>query len=281
MSASHNRVPEAAQAVNKVAPASSREADGASSEMGTQPKGADQKAPQNPVDPQQGDRIDPGMAREQRINPWDVIPPEPMAGLKKVPGHEAGVEEYNRAMKHLLGLGTKRDSASGMAMLQKAAEKGNPAAQEVLAVSYKNGVNIGKDLRKAFFWYNKAAESGSTTAMMALGYSYSRGDWLEKSAQKAFAWFESAAKRGNSDGQLMVGMCYSKGDGVQKDPKLAQFWFQRSADANNRIGQYYLAECYIHGQGVTPNAVKANYWLKRSADNGYEPALKALKGRKR
>ena len=47
---------------------------------------------------------------------------------------------------------------------QKAADAGNSAAQKNLAICYKNGNGVVKDIKKAVWWWQKAADAGNSGA---------------------------------------------------------------------------------------------------------------------
>jgi TPR repeat protein len=56
----------------------------------------------------------------------------------------------------------------GFDALIKAAERNDVQAQVFLASAYKDGIEIGKDLKAAEYWYEKAAYSGTQEAMISL-----------------------------------------------------------------------------------------------------------------
>jgi TPR repeat protein len=55
-----------------------------------------------------------------------------------------------------------------------------------LALCYKNGEGIEKNLEKAFDWYQKAAENDIKEAIFNLALLYENGEGTKKNLEKAF-----------------------------------------------------------------------------------------------
>lgn len=62
-----------------------------------------------------------------------------------------------------------KDYEKAFSSFQKAADKGNAAAQSALAALYYNGEGVEEDEAAAALWYSRAAEHGRTDAQFALG----------------------------------------------------------------------------------------------------------------
>ena len=151
---------------------------------------------------------------------------------------------------------------------QKAADAGNSAAQKNLAICYKNGNGVVKDIKKAVWWWQKAADAGNSTAQNSLAYRYFAGDGVEKDVEKAVYWCQKAADAGYSAAQYRLAFCFLKGDGVEKDVEKAVYWWQKAADAGYSAAQYCLAFCFLKGDGVEKDVEKAVYWWQKAADAG-------------
>ena len=151
---------------------------------------------------------------------------------------------------------------------QKAADAGNFAAQKNLAICYKNGNGVVKDIKKAVWWWQKAADAGNSTAQNSLAYRYFAGDGVEKDVEKAVYWCQKAADAGYSAAQYRLAFCFLKGDGVEKDVEKAVYWWQKAADAGDSDAQNSLAFRYFKGDGVEKDVEKAVYWWQKAADAG-------------
>jgi TPR repeat protein len=55
---------------------------------------------------------------------------------------------------------------------EKAANLGHYIAQYNIAISYKNGIGVDKDINKAFEIFNQLAERGNVEGIMMLGACY-------------------------------------------------------------------------------------------------------------
>ena len=66
------------------------------------------------------------------------------------------------------GIGTIVNKQKAFGLYQKAANMENSMAQYNLALMYKNGKGVGKDVDQAIYWYNKSAENGEQVAQRNL-----------------------------------------------------------------------------------------------------------------
>ena len=80
---------------------------------------------------------------------------------------------------------------------RKAAEAGDPEAQNRLGDNYYFGHGVGQDDDLAFVWYRKAAKQGNAVAQGNLGFMYEDGRGVEKDGAQAAAWYRKAAEQGD------------------------------------------------------------------------------------
>ena len=129
---------------------------------------------------------------------------------------------------------------AGLALMQKAARLGHPAAQFHLARLYESGgAGLKKDETEARRWTEQAARGGDSKAMHNLALYYFEGVGGAKDPAAAALWFRRAADRGVTDSQYNLGRLYEEGYGVAKDPDAAYRWYQlaaRSGDAEALAG---------------------------------------------
>ncbi len=88
---------------------------------------------------------------------------------------------------------------AALAELSLRAEKGNPSAQNNLALMYAEGRGVTQDIAQAAIWYRKAAEQGLDVAQNALGVMYGNGKGVPQDYSEARKWFQLAAAQGNAD----------------------------------------------------------------------------------
>ncbi|NRB11254.1 MAG: sel1 repeat family protein [Rickettsiaceae bacterium] len=88
-------------------------------------------------------------------------------------------------------------SCSDITNLEKLAnEKNDPTAQTTLALCYKDGENIEKDLVKAAELLQKSADQGHAAAQNILALMYYHGDGVSKDLKKSVGLFQKAADQG-------------------------------------------------------------------------------------
>jgi TPR repeat protein len=121
----------------------------------------------------------------------------------------------------------------------RAAENGVPEAQFWLGVAFDQHLWFGvSDEQEAIKWFRKAAEQGNPDAEDTLGVHYEVGEGVEQDYAKAAYWFRRAAEHvpnlgGAGQGRNDLGILYADGDGVPKDSVQAYMWFSlANADRN-------------------------------------------------
>lgn len=164
-----------------------------------------------------------------------------------------------------------------LVMTRNVAERGNAAAQVLLAIAYLNGDGgLASDPRQAAHWFEKAALQGNGYAESRLGDLYEEGLGVEANPKVAADWRERAARRGNIDAQLKLGRMYLRGLGVKQDFRAARNWLQQAADGGDSEAAYLLSDLYRHGLGGPEDQAAAGNWLSRSANLGYLEAIKLV-----
>jgi TPR repeat protein/uncharacterized RDD family membrane protein YckC len=152
------------------------------------------------------------------------------------------------------------------AALQKAANQGDAAAQNMLGRLYQNGWGVPKDLGKAADLYQKAANQGNAFGQNNLGVLYQNGSGVPKDLGKAADLYQKAADQGNAFGQNNLGWLYQSGEGVPKDLKKAADLYQKAANQGNAFGQNNLGWLYQSGQGALKDLDKAAAHFRKVAE---------------
>ncbi len=82
----------------------------------------------------------------------------------------------------------------------KLAERGYPLAECQAGYFYYEGLGVGKDLEKSFYWTRRAAEHGDRDAQNNLAeLFYTQGAVVEKDMEKAEEWYQRAARNGHPE----------------------------------------------------------------------------------
>ncbi len=174
----------------------------------------------------------------------------------------------------------KHPNKEVVAVLEKSAGMGFPAAQVMLGKIYQFGRRgIPKDLKKARMWYEMAAAKGANEAMAQLNVIYQQsGDANTKAAMadENVEWLELGVKQGNAEAALNLGKMAETGRGVPQNYKRAAELYQIAADEGLVQAQAALGKLYANGDGVPQDNEKAVFWLTKAAEQGYVEAQRKL-----
>jgi uncharacterized protein len=149
--------------------------------------------------------------------------------------------------------------------LQAGAERGAIQQEIELAAAYFAGRGVAKDERRAAYWYEKAANSGDPAAQQEIGFFYQAGIGVERDPARAATWFERAVAGGSIPAKVNLGVAYIWGLGVRKDPEFGAQLFREAAEKGNGAGACYLGNAYYFGIGVPKDMKSASHWFETGA----------------
>ena len=146
--------------------------------------------------------------------------------------------------------------ALGLQFAKTAAERGDPAAQYLLARTLFDGNrNLPADRVLARAWLQKAAGQDHPQAAYLLGLIYKNGYGIGANQTAATAWFARAAAHGDADAMFMLATAYLEGAGVKADQAIALRWFQQAAEMEQPLAAQTLAYALRDGTlGLAPDA---------------------------
>ncbi|UZO00637.1 uncharacterized protein OCT59_011759 [Rhizophagus irregularis] len=116
--------------------------------------------------------------------------------------------------------------------LEKLAKNNDKMAMFNLAICYKDGEGIEKNLEKAFHWYQKAAEKDHIKAMTNLAICFKNGEGTEKDLEKSFHWCQKSAENGDEEAMNNLSIYYKDGKGTEKNLEKAYYWHRKAAESN-------------------------------------------------
>jgi hypothetical protein len=100
---------------------------------------------------------------------------------------ELGIFYYNgRSDNH------RPDYAEALKWFQRAADQGNPKAQDRIALMYYYGQGVPQDYAQAAHWYQLAAQGGDYHARLQLSDMYQRGIGVPRDASESRKWSKLA-----------------------------------------------------------------------------------------
>jgi len=141
--------------------------------------------------------------------------------------YEEGMRQFDR--------GNLREA---VILLRKAAEAGNPRAQDQLGTMYEDGQGLTRDDVSAAYWYTKAARTGYPPAQLNLARMYRNGAGVNQDEAQAVYWYRKAAEQGLSLAQFFLGLMYDTGKGVPQDPLRAYMWYSLAAAQGDKDALY-------------------------------------------
>lgn len=106
----------------------------------------------------------------------------------------SGVASANRDIRSALING---DYDAAFTKVMRAAEKGDPSAQNSAGNLYLMGLGVERNYEAAVTWYLRAALQDNVAAQVNLGYVYSSGLGVRKDRMQALGWFRLARRKGN------------------------------------------------------------------------------------
>ncbi len=209
-------------------------------------------------------------------------------------------QQYQLAMRYLLGYDMEDDIEQAIFWLSQAAEKRHPLAEYQLGNQYFKGKSVNRNIPRAVHYFLRAKNHGvkpAETALKVLSqYGYEdvvRAEMGDAKAQYAMAmqylagksnldktvaleWLHAAARQSYAPALLQLGIMYEKGIILSKNDKKAFEFYKKAAELENPKAQISLSRMYKSGKGVQPNPTLANIWLNRAAAQGSQEAQKAL-----
>lgn len=185
-------------------------------------------------------------------------------------GHLSG--EYQAA---LCLLGT--DPARAARLMQQAAARSHPAAQEAIGRACLD--RRTRDLDCAVRNLAAAAKAGRPSAQSLFAWMHSMGVGVEREPITALALYLFAARGGDLAAQNNLGELYETGveQALQKNPRRAALWYEGAARGGFGPAQYNLGRLYAAGVGVEYNVALARLWLGKAEAWGVPAAAELLK----
>ena len=176
------------------------------------------------------------------------------------------------AVLYFYGLGIPEDNIAAVKWFRRAAEQGLAKAQNNLGIAYDSGVGVPEDKVEAIKWYRLAAEQGNARGQYKLGTMYDFGQGVPEDNVEAIKWYRLATEQGNAKAQLNLGNMYRYGTGVLKNSNKAARLYRLSADQGVPDAQFFLGYMFDVGEGIDQNSAQAIKFYRSSAEQGHKNA---------
>ena len=126
--------------------------------------------------------------------------------------------------------------------------------------------------------YKVMADAGVSYAQNILGLMYEKGMDVDKDIYKAFRWYKVAASQGLAKAQFNLALCYKEAKGCDRDYSKAIEFFTYAAKELHSRSFFELARMYEEGLGFEIDDAKAYDFYTKAALHGFKPAYKKLQG---
>jgi len=185
-------------------------------------------------------------------------------------------DEIRLAGDYMVGRGLARDPVQAAYWYRKAADQGDPNAQNQLGYFYAWGIGVDRDEAEAAKWFMRASGSGSQPAKLNLAVMALKGVGQKRDIPFALDLLNQLAEKNNPRAECYLGILSMIGDGVPVDRAQAEKWFARAAKAKNPEGEYAMGRIWSVESGHPHDFARAADFLRHSVRAGYVPAMHAL-----
>lgn len=185
-------------------------------------------------------------------------------------------QELKLAGDYLVGKGVPKDPVQSAYWFRKAADQGDPGAQNQLGYMYVWGIGVDRDDTQAFRWFSRAAGDGWQQAKLNMAVMYMKGLGVSRDPAMGRQLLTELAAKRNGRAEDYLGVIYLQGEAGTPDTAAAEKWFERAAKDKNPEGEYAIGQFYSVGAGHERDYGKAAKFLREAARAGYVPAMYTL-----
>ena len=170
------------------------------------------------------------------------------------------------------GKGVEKDLDKAISCFEKAIKNGYIPAASRLAKLYRNEASK-KDLQKAIYWNELAAETGDSSAMFNLGYIY-RNEKSVMNLAKAVDWYTKAAEKGDAGAMYNLGRLYRNEESFKNIDKAIE-WYTKASEHGDVDATYNLGNIYRREQSVR-DIHKSIEWHEKAIALGSTDSMLAI-----
>lgn len=185
-------------------------------------------------------------------------------------------QELKLAGDYLVGKGVAKDPVQSAYWFKKAADQGDPGAQNQLGYMYVWGIGVAQDEAQAFRWFSRASGDGLQQAKLNMAVMYIKGLGVPRDPAMGRQLLTELAEKKNGRAEDYLGVMYLEGNAAAADMAAAEQWFLRAAKDKNPEGQFAMGQLYSVSAGHERDFGKAAKFLRESARAGYVPAMYTL-----
>jgi uncharacterized protein len=148
------------------------------------------------------------------------------------------------------------------------AEKGDAAAQTLIAELYARGLGVAQNAERAAGWYQLASRNGDRLATFELGMLYQAGTGVPRNRERAAELFKASAEAGYIPAKYNLALLHV--EGVYAEPSLtrAAELMKEAAEAELPEALYDYGAMLLEGAGVVPDLAEGARYMRRAAEEG-------------
>lgn len=184
---------------------------------------------------------------------------------------------------YLTGSGVKKNTSKAKKYISKAAAKGLPEAQLLLAtlpLYQPEEKTAPADWEKSFRQILQLAQDGYPPAQYEAAHWYAEGKGTPADPQASITWLQHAAEPPLPvpQAQTRLGQYYYDGypPYLKRDVQKAFSLFLAAAEAEDKTACYQVAQMYLQGIGTEKNEKRAFKFMRDAARKKLVPAQMAL-----
>ena len=162
------------------------------------------------------------------------------------------------AIAALQGEGVPQDKALAKSLLVKAAAAGHGGALYNLGIIAIDAEI--QDFQGAAAYFRASAEAGNADGAYSLAILYREGQGVPRDMTQAALWMKRAADEHIAAAEVEYGIMLFNGEGQAKDEAAAARYFLRAATRNNPVAMNRMARLYAAGRGVPKNIIESMKW---------------------
>lgn len=171
------------------------------------------------------------------------------------------------------GIGTKKDTAWGLRLLEEAAAMGSPDAARYLGDLFITDTDFPRDTRRALVYYKRAAELGRGDAYEALGDIFCEGKLVTRDISYAIDLYTEGAREGEENSRKKARELIERREGYfalaeaeRTNPEKAYKCYAIAASMGHAPAYVPLGSCFEFGVGTEVCRHEAFLWYKAAAE---------------
>ncbi|MCV3767461.1 tetratricopeptide repeat protein [Rhizobium sp. TRM95796] len=153
------------------------------------------------------------------------------------------------------------------------AQKGESAAQTLVAELLNNGLGVRRNPKDAVFWYEQAARAGDANAQFKYALMLMDGGLVARDKKKADDMMWQAARGGNPQAQFNVAQILVAAKPGPDGLTEALPWYEKAAAKGVPDAEYAVAQIYANLPVDAEKKAAARGWLLKAAKSGFDTAL--------